>query len=54
MATGLVAGRLDDLPACEELVQRIVREAYGRLSHLGACVPQGSYVHRYSNPSQNR
>ena len=54
MATGLVAGRLNDLPACEELVQRIVREAYGRLGHLGACVPQGSYVHRYSNPSPNR
>lgn len=54
MATGLVAGRLDDLPECEELVQRIVREAYGRLSRLGVCVPQESYVHRYSNSLQNR
>jgi NAD(P)H-dependent flavin oxidoreductase YrpB (nitropropane dioxygenase family) len=35
MATGLVAGRLDDLPACEELVQRIVREAHDRLADLG-------------------
>ena len=39
MATGLVGGRLEDLPACEELVQRIVREAYGRLTSLGVCVP---------------
>ena len=54
MATGQVAGRLDDLPGCEELVQRIVREAYGRLNHLGVCIPQGSYAHRYSNPLQNR
>ena len=35
MATGLVAGRLDDLPACEDLVLRIVREAKGRLAGLG-------------------
>jgi NAD(P)H-dependent flavin oxidoreductase YrpB (nitropropane dioxygenase family) len=39
MATGLVAGRLDDLPGCEELVQRIVREAYDRLADLGVRVP---------------
>jgi NAD(P)H-dependent flavin oxidoreductase YrpB (nitropropane dioxygenase family) len=27
MASGQVAGRLDDLPTCAELVARIVREA---------------------------
>jgi NAD(P)H-dependent flavin oxidoreductase YrpB (nitropropane dioxygenase family) len=36
LATGLVAGRLSDLPSCEELVGRIVREARGRLAALGA------------------
>jgi NAD(P)H-dependent flavin oxidoreductase YrpB (nitropropane dioxygenase family) len=35
MATGQVAGRLDDLPSCDELVQRIVREARERLAALG-------------------
>jgi NAD(P)H-dependent flavin oxidoreductase YrpB (nitropropane dioxygenase family) len=35
MATGLVAGRLEDLPGCDELIQRIVREAYDRLAALG-------------------
>ncbi len=34
MATGQVAGRLDDLPSCEELVQRIVAEATARLDAL--------------------
>jgi NAD(P)H-dependent flavin oxidoreductase YrpB (nitropropane dioxygenase family) len=36
MATGLVAGRLTDLPSCEELIQRIVQEAEGRLTALVA------------------
>ena len=27
LASGQVAGRLDDLPSCAELVERIVREA---------------------------
>lgn len=36
MATGQVAGRLGDLPSCEELVQRIVREAGERLAALCA------------------
>ena len=40
MATGLVGGRLDDLPACEELVQRIIHEAYGRLASLGVRIPE--------------
>jgi NAD(P)H-dependent flavin oxidoreductase YrpB (nitropropane dioxygenase family) len=40
MATGLVAGRLNDLPGCEELVGRIVREAEARLACLGASVPR--------------
>jgi NAD(P)H-dependent flavin oxidoreductase YrpB (nitropropane dioxygenase family) len=35
MATGLIAGRLDDLPGCEELIQRIVHEAHERLARLG-------------------
>jgi hypothetical protein len=35
LATGLVAGRLGDLPSCEELVDRIVREARERLNALG-------------------
>ncbi|HUL18217.1 MAG TPA: nitronate monooxygenase [Steroidobacteraceae bacterium] len=36
LATGLVAGRLADLPSCEELIQGIVREARARLAALGA------------------
>ena len=35
LATGLVAGRLGDLPACAELVEGIVREARARLTALG-------------------
>ena len=34
MATGQVAGRLTDLPSCEELISRIVKEAEMRLSCL--------------------
>lgn len=34
MATGQVAGRLDDLPSCAELIQRIVREAEARIAAL--------------------
>ena len=34
MATGLVAGRLTDLPSCQDLIQRIVREAEERLDSL--------------------
>jgi len=41
MATGLVAGRLTDLPSCEELIQRIVREAEERLDALIAMVQTG-------------
>ncbi|HTT42804.1 MAG TPA: nitronate monooxygenase [Steroidobacteraceae bacterium] len=36
LATGLVAGRLTDLPSCSELVEAIVREARARLASLGA------------------
>jgi NAD(P)H-dependent flavin oxidoreductase YrpB (nitropropane dioxygenase family) len=36
MATGMVAGRLTDLPSCEELIERIVREAEARLDALVA------------------
>jgi NAD(P)H-dependent flavin oxidoreductase YrpB (nitropropane dioxygenase family) len=36
MATGLVAGRLKDLPSCEELVSRIVTEAEAALDRICA------------------
>ncbi len=35
LATGMVAGRLADLPSCAELVERIMREARERLHALG-------------------
>lgn len=34
MATGIVAGRLTDLPSCAELIADIMRDAEGRLSVL--------------------
>jgi NAD(P)H-dependent flavin oxidoreductase YrpB (nitropropane dioxygenase family) len=34
MATGLVAGRIADLPSCQELVDRIVQEALERIAAL--------------------
>lgn len=34
MATGIVAGRLTDLPSCAELIADIMRDAEGRLSAL--------------------
>lgn len=36
MATGVVGGRITDLPTCAELVERIVSEARSRLDALGA------------------
>jgi NAD(P)H-dependent flavin oxidoreductase YrpB (nitropropane dioxygenase family) len=36
MATGQVVGMIDDLPSCEELVSRIVREASEVLERFGA------------------
>ena len=36
MATGVVGGRLNDLPSCQELVDRIVAEAHARLDALAA------------------
>ena len=36
MATGVVGGRITDLPTCAELVERIVAEARARLEALGA------------------
>jgi NAD(P)H-dependent flavin oxidoreductase YrpB (nitropropane dioxygenase family) len=36
LATGLVAGRLTDLPSCSELIEGIVHEARARLAALGA------------------
>jgi NAD(P)H-dependent flavin oxidoreductase YrpB (nitropropane dioxygenase family) len=35
MATGVIAGRITDLPSCEMLIERIVLEARGRLRALG-------------------
>jgi NAD(P)H-dependent flavin oxidoreductase YrpB (nitropropane dioxygenase family) len=49
LATGLVAGRLADLPSCEELISNIVGEARGRLRQLatgsvaGDAVGAGNY-----------
>ncbi|WP_311269524.1 nitronate monooxygenase [Sphingobium sp. WCS2017Hpa-17] len=34
MATGLVGGRINEIPSCQELVDRIVAEAHGRLGAL--------------------
>jgi len=34
MATGQVAGRLTDLPSCDELIRRIVAEAEEALDKL--------------------
>jgi NAD(P)H-dependent flavin oxidoreductase YrpB (nitropropane dioxygenase family) len=39
MATGVVGGRITDLPTCVELVDRIVSEARGRLDALAASAP---------------
>lgn len=36
MAGGQVAGLIDDLPSCKELIERIVREAEAVLAHLAA------------------
>jgi len=36
MAGGQVAGLLDDLPSCKELIERIVREAEETLARLGS------------------
>jgi NAD(P)H-dependent flavin oxidoreductase YrpB (nitropropane dioxygenase family) len=36
MATGVVAGRITDLPTCSELIERIVAEALDRVAALGA------------------
>lgn len=39
MATGVVGGRIDDLPTCAELVDRIMVEARHRLNVLGVATP---------------
>jgi NAD(P)H-dependent flavin oxidoreductase YrpB (nitropropane dioxygenase family) len=36
MATGVVGGRIGEIPSCQELVDRIVAEAHGRLGALAA------------------
>lgn len=44
MATGVVGGRIDDLPTCAMLVDRIMEEARARLDALGATCPAPSVV----------
>jgi NAD(P)H-dependent flavin oxidoreductase YrpB (nitropropane dioxygenase family) len=44
MATGLVAGRLSDLPSCEDLVRSIVKVAHDRLEALGQRAPTASLL----------
>lgn len=34
MATGVVGGRIAEIPSCQELIDRIVAEAHGRLAEL--------------------
>jgi NAD(P)H-dependent flavin oxidoreductase YrpB (nitropropane dioxygenase family) len=41
MATGLVAGRLADLPSCAELIEGIMEQAHARLRALAALSPAG-------------
>ena len=36
MATGVVGGRIGEIPSCQELVDRIVAEAHERLAALAA------------------
>ena len=36
MATGVVGGRINEVPTCKELVERIVEEAHERLAALGS------------------
>jgi NAD(P)H-dependent flavin oxidoreductase YrpB (nitropropane dioxygenase family) len=36
MATGVVGGRIGEIPSCQELVDRIVAEAHDRLAALAA------------------
>ena len=36
MATGVVGGRIGEIPSCQELVDRIVEEAHERLAALAA------------------
>ncbi len=40
MATGVVGGRIGEVPSCAELIDRIMREARGRLAALG--VPEAA------------
>jgi NAD(P)H-dependent flavin oxidoreductase YrpB (nitropropane dioxygenase family) len=42
MATGLVAGRLDDLPTCAELLGDIERDARARIAALSSSPPTGA------------
>jgi NAD(P)H-dependent flavin oxidoreductase YrpB (nitropropane dioxygenase family) len=41
LATGLVAGRIDDIPSCAELIERIERDARARIAALSGA-PAGA------------
>jgi NAD(P)H-dependent flavin oxidoreductase YrpB (nitropropane dioxygenase family) len=45
MATGVVGGRIADLPTCKELVDRIIGEALERLRALAALTSQSAGTH---------
>jgi len=54
MATGQVAGRLSDLPSCEELVRRIAEEAAGRLEALRRGVETANLTLEKSDADSHR
>jgi hypothetical protein len=44
MATGIVGGRIDEIPTCKELVERIVAEAHARIAALAGTALAGATV----------
>ncbi len=44
LASGQVVGMIDDLPSCQELIDRIVAEAVERIDALGALRESGRPV----------
>jgi NAD(P)H-dependent flavin oxidoreductase YrpB (nitropropane dioxygenase family) len=44
MATGIVGGRIDDIPSCKELVERIIAEARARIGALAGSPAAGAPV----------
>ena len=43
MATGQVVGLIDDLPSCQELIDRIMAEAVGSSDRRATSTPQPSW-----------